>query len=108
MCSESRQVGSCDLQIEGNREFEELKCLFLFLIDQRPLVGQGPSLSKILSHSDTPRSERLHWTSDQSEAETAHNIHNREIYIPLPPRIRIRNPSKQEATAQGVTMFTGK
>jgi len=38
---------------------------------QQPLVGQVLSIIKISrSHSDTPHSVGLLWTSDQSEAET--------------------------------------
>jgi len=48
---------------------------------QQPLLGQRLIIQASLSHSDTPYSVRLLWTSDQSDAETyiwQHNTHKRQ------------------------------
>jgi len=43
---------------------------------QQPPVGQGLLIIEdSWSHSDTPRSVRLLWTSDQSDAETSTRQH---------------------------------
>jgi len=53
---------------------------------RQTLVGQGLLMIEASrSHSDTPNSVGLLWTSDQPDAETsistsAHNTHNRDIY----------------------------
>ena len=43
----------------------------LFLMVQQPLLGQRLIIQTSLSHSDTPYSVGLLWTSDQSDAETS-------------------------------------
>jgi len=43
----------------------------LFLLARQPLVGQDLFILEVLlSHSDTPHTIRLLWTSDQPVAET--------------------------------------
>jgi len=44
--------------------------MVIFMV-QQPLVGLGPLIIEAsLSHSDTPHSVGLLWTSDQPDAET--------------------------------------
>ena len=55
---------------------------------RQPLVGQDPLIIKaLLSHSDTPQSVGLLWTSDEPDAEnlylTTQNIHKRQTSMPL-------------------------
>jgi hypothetical protein len=54
-----------------------------FTMAQKPPLGQGLSIVKASqSHSDTPLSVGLLWTSDQPEAKTStwqHTTHNRQI-----------------------------
>jgi len=59
-CCESRQVGSRGLQIEGNRDLEKLKSLFLFFMAQQPLSVPG---SLIIEDSVTLRHTMLGMTS---------------------------------------------
>ena len=45
---------------------------YFFFIAQQPLVGQGLfTVEASRSHSATPHSTRLLWTSDQPDAETS-------------------------------------
>jgi hypothetical protein len=45
---------------------------FFFPMAQQPLLGQGPLIIEASrSHSDTPHSVGLLWTSDQPVAETS-------------------------------------
>jgi len=49
---------------------------------QQPPVGQGLIVEDLRSHSDTPHSVGLFWTSDEPGAETStwqHTTHNRQI-----------------------------
>jgi GH43 family beta-xylosidase len=64
------------------------------------LVGQGLLIVEhSLSHSDTPHSVGLLWTSDQPDAETYDNTqHSQQTDIHASGRIRTYNPSKR-ATA---------
>jgi hypothetical protein len=57
-----------------------------FFIVQQPVVGQGLLINKAsLSHSDTPPSVGLLWTSDQPDAETSDNTqHSEETDIHAP------------------------
>jgi hypothetical protein len=67
---------------------------------QQPLVGQGLLIIETSrSHSDTPQSVGLLWTSDQPDAETSTRQHTtlRGDRYPCPRRDRTRNPSKQAA-----------
>jgi hypothetical protein len=65
----------------------------------QPVVCLGLSVVEASrSHSDTPHSLGLLWTSDQPDAETftwQHNTHKRHIYASY--RIRTRNPSQRAA-----------
>jgi hypothetical protein len=59
-----------------------------FSMAQQPLVGQGLLIVKASwSHSDTPHSVGLLWTSNQPDARdlflTTHNTHKR--HTPMPP-----------------------
>ena len=55
---------------------------------QHPPVGLGPLIIEVsLSHSDTPHSVGLFWTSDQPDAETTHYLtrhttHKRQTSMP--------------------------
>ena len=68
---------------------------FFFTMAQRPLVGQGLLIVEASrSHSDTPHSVGLLWTSDQRDAETADNTqHSQEKDIHATGGIRTRNSS---------------
>jgi hypothetical protein len=72
---------------------------FFFMLRQ-PLVGQGLLINVVSwSHSDTPHSVGLLWTSDQPDAEPCswqHSIFTRTD-IHAPSGIRTRNPSKRAA-----------
>jgi len=67
---------------------------------RQPLVGQGLLMIEASrSHSDTPHSVGLLWTSDQPDTETSictstHNTHNRVISMP-PAGIRTRIPASK-------------
>jgi hypothetical protein len=68
---------------------------------KHPLVGQGLLIiDALLSHSDTPHSVGLLWTSDQPDPETSlpdNTQHSQETHINAPGEIRTRNPSKRSA-----------
>jgi len=65
---------------------------------QQPLLGQGHHIIEASqSHSDTPHSVRLLWTSDQPDAQTSTCQHSQETDIHVPNGIRTRNPSKRAA-----------
>jgi hypothetical protein len=65
---------------------------------QQPLVGQGLFIIEASrSHSDTPHSVGLLWTSDQPDAETSTWHHSKETDIHALGRIRTHNPSKRAA-----------
>jgi hypothetical protein len=50
---------------------------------QQPLMGQVLLIIEASqSHSDTPYSVGLHWTSDQPDAETTHNTHKKQTSMP--------------------------
>jgi hypothetical protein len=63
---------------------------------QRPPVCQGLLVIEASrSHSDTPRSVGLLWTSDQPDTEpSTHNTNNRQTSMP-PGGIRTHNPSQR-------------
>jgi len=76
---------------------------------QRPLVGQGLIIIIIIiiiieasrSHSDTPQSVGLLWTSDQPDPETSTSQHTtltRDKH-PFPGGIRSHNTRKRKAAA---------
>jgi hypothetical protein len=74
--------------------------VFLFPMVQQPLLGQGLLIIEApLSHSDTPHSIGLVWTSDQPDAETStwQHRHSQETDIHASSGIRTRNPSKRAA-----------
>jgi hypothetical protein len=68
-------------------------------IAQQPLVGQGFLIIEASrSHSHTPNSVGLLWTSDQPDAETSTSQHTTfTTDIHAPGGIRTRNPSKRAA-----------
>jgi hypothetical protein len=67
----------------------------------QPPVGQGLLIIQASrSHSDTPHSVVLLWTSDQPVAETSlpdDTQHSQEADIHAPSGVRIRNPIKPTA-----------
>ena len=68
----------------------------------QPLAGQGLLIIEASrSHSDTPHSVGLLWTSDQHDAHvylTTHNTNNRIAHAP--GWIRTHNSSKRAASDQ--------
>jgi hypothetical protein len=62
---------------------------WIFFNAQQPIVGHGlPIIVASPSHSDTPHSVRLLWTSDQPDAETStwqHTTHTHKKEITPPP-----------------------
>jgi len=71
-------------------------------MEPQPPSGPRPSLinEDSLSHSDTPQSVELLWTSDQLVAGTSnlttHNTQVTDIYAP-PGGIQTQNPSNRAA-----------
>ena len=64
---------------------------------EQPLVGQGFIIEASRSHSDTPHSVGLLWTSDQPDTETyltTHNAHKRQTSMPRWDS----NPQSQQAS----------
>ena len=49
----------------------DLPCQFLSPMEQQPLAGQGLIVEASRSHSDTPHSVGVLWTSDRLDAETS-------------------------------------
>jgi len=69
-----------------------------FFYGKLPLVGQGLFFSEALpSHSDTPHSVGLLWTSDQPDGHMSTRQHTTLIRDrqPCPGGILSRNPSKR-------------
>ena len=68
---------------------------------QQPLVGQGQIIiESSRSHSDTPHSVRLLWTSSPTQRPLLDTTrHSQGTDIHVPGRIRTRNPSKWAACA---------
>jgi len=80
------------------------------LMTQQPPVGQGLIIEVSRSHSDTPHSVRLLWTSDQPDAETStlttHNTHNRRASMTpagFEPTIRASERSQTHASEGGAS-----
>jgi hypothetical protein len=71
---------------------------------QQPPVGQGLLITEaLLSHSDTPHSVGLLWTSDQPDAQTS-NQQNTIITIDRHPYPRRdSNPQSQQASSRRST-----
>ena len=67
---------------------------------QHSVAGQGFLIIEALpSHSDTPHSVGLHWTSDQTDTQTSSWQHTKlTTNIYAPGWIRTRNPSQWAAT----------
>ena len=92
-------VIACRIHTEGRKSdfIIEVTCEFNFFMAQQPLVGQGLVIIQASrSHSDTPHSVRLLFTSDRSEAQTStwqHTTLTRDIFVP--GGIRTSNTSKQ-------------
>ena len=59
--------------------------------------GPRPLIIEDSLNSDTLHLVGLLWTSDQPDALTTHNTHNRQTDIHAPGRIRTRNPRKGKA-----------
>ena len=72
-----------------------------FPMAQQPLAGQGLLINEALwSHSDTPHSVGLLWTSDQPYAETWQPTqHSQKADIHVPGGIWTHNPSKLQTHA---------
>ena len=71
---------------------------FFFTMAQQPPVGQGLLVIKdSRSHSNTPRSVGLLWTSDRPDAETSSWQHTTLTTHPCPGGIRTHNRSKRAA-----------
>jgi hypothetical protein len=65
---------------------------------QEPLVDQGlPIIEASRSHSNTPHSAGLLWTSDQLVEDNAQHTQETVIHAPPPPGTRTHNPSKGTA-----------
>jgi hypothetical protein len=70
---------------------------FFFTMAQQPLTGQGLLIVEASrSHTDTPHSVGLLWTSDQPD----NSQHSQETDIHDRVKIRTRNPSKRAAADQ--------
>ena len=73
---DSAKLIRCNERIAGIRQkygglFVNI-AIFPPLVAQQPAVGQGIlTIEASRSHSDTPHSVRLLWTSDQHDAETS-------------------------------------
>jgi len=67
------EVGTCSFMYSVNgRQCWKGLFFFFFLMVRQPLVGQGLlTLEASRSHSDTPHSVGLFWTSDRPDAETS-------------------------------------
>ena len=74
---------------------------------QHPPVGLGPLIIEVsLSHSDTPHSVGLFWTSDQPDAETTHYLtrhttHKRQTSMP-PAGFEITIPANERPQTQAL------
>jgi hypothetical protein len=81
--------------------------LFFFPMAQQPLVGQDLLIVEASrSHSDTPHSVRLLWTSDQPETKNTalhHTIFTRDRH-PCPRRDS--NPQSRQANGRRPTPQT--
>jgi len=66
---------------------------------QQPTMGQGLFVGASRSHSDTPHTVGLLWTSEQPDAHTStwqHNISHKRHASTTLSGIRTRNPSQWE------------
>jgi hypothetical protein len=68
-----------------------------FFMAQHPLMGQGLIIEVSRSHSDTPHSVGLLWTSDQLDAETSLT---RDRH---PSPVRDSNPQSQQVRGRRPT-----
>ena len=76
--------------------------LISFTMAQEPPVGQGLLIIEdSRSHSDTPHSVGLLWTSNQPDAEasTWHTQHSQQTNVHAPDGIRNHNPSYRAVAA---------
>jgi hypothetical protein len=86
---------------EGKRSGRKLRNNegHIFIMAQKTLVGQGLLIIEASrSHSDTPHSVGLLWTSNRPDAETStwkHTTLTRDLHAP--GGIRTHNPSKRAA-----------
>jgi hypothetical protein len=71
--------------------------LYILPMSQQPLVGHGLIVEASRSHSHTPHSVWLLWTSDQPDAETSTWQHWQEACIHTLGGIRTLDPSKRAA-----------
>jgi hypothetical protein len=91
---------------EGVSEFGAIaQLLFFFPVAQQPLVGQGHLIIEASrSHSDTPHTVGLLWTSDQPDAETSTWQHTKLTTIDRHPRPRPdSNLQSQQASGRRPT-----
>ena len=86
-----------------------LNPIFHFFMAQQPLVGEGLLIIEASrSHSDTPHSTGLLWTTDQSYVETStwqHTTHKRHRHACLR---RDSNPQSQQANGRRATPRTAR
>jgi len=77
---------------------------FFFTMAQQPPVGQGLRIIEdSWSHSETPHSEGLLWTSDQTDAETSTWQHTTPRRDKHPCPRRDSNPQSQQASGRRPT-----
>jgi hypothetical protein len=90
-------------------------CSFLNTARQLLLCQVSPIIEGSRSHSDTPHSVGLLWTSDQPEAETStgqhttlttdiHLYHRRDSNPKIPASERPQNQTLERAATRNVTM----
>jgi len=83
--------------------------VFLFTMVQQPPVGQGLLIIEdSRSHSDTPQSVGLLWTSGQPDAETSTWEHTTLKKHRLPCPRRYSNPRSQQASGRKSPPYTSR
>jgi len=75
---------------------------------QQPLVGQGLIIKTSRSHTDTPHSAGLLWTSDQVVAETSSWQHTTLTRDRHPCRLLDSNPQTQQAGGRRPTPLSAR
>jgi hypothetical protein len=81
------------------QNYNPFDCLLFLSMAQQPLVEQGLlNIEASLSHSDTPHSVGLLWTSEELvEGTSTYTTHNTRTRHQCPGEIRTRNPRKRAA-----------
>jgi len=73
-------------------------------VAQQPLIGQGlPTVKPSRSHSDTPHSVGLLWTSDQPDTDTSTWQHTTLTRKRHPCPGSDSNPQSQETSSRRLT-----